>query len=206
MNHHPLEFAAGRSKWVAGIGIGVAVGHLGGAPARWVTRAYGAALAGERNLAPCALARITELPNLAAGHVAHIGARNSMNPKDWIDLAKERGIRFNPMFELLKNGVYETAQTAIDRVWKGTDAQYISFNFNVMDASAAPGVTSTEPGGLESREMMRIAEMIGKIELESRLGDSVAKLDLPIALWRCTFSDKSRFASDAFRSRSSQRS
>jgi arginase family enzyme len=38
----------------------------------------------------------------------------------------------------------------------------VSFNFNVMDASAAPGVTSTEPGGLESREMMRIAEMIGK--------------------------------------------
>ena len=43
-----------------------------------------------------------------------------------------------------------------------TDAQYVSFNFNVMDASAAPGVTATEPGGLESREMMRIAEMIGQ--------------------------------------------
>jgi agmatinase len=118
--------------------------------------------AGEKNLAPCALARITELPNLAATNVSHIGARNSMNPKDWIDLAKDRNIRFIPMREMLKEGVYETAQGAIDRVWKNTDAQYVSFNFNVMDASAAPGVTSTEPGGLESREMMRIAEMIGK--------------------------------------------
>jgi agmatinase len=118
--------------------------------------------AGERFLAPCALARITELPNLAAKNVAHIGARNAMNPKDWIDLAKERKIEFNPMFELLKKGIYETAQAAIDRVWQGTDAQYVSFNFNVMDASDAPGVTSTEPGGIESREIMRIAEMIGK--------------------------------------------
>jgi len=118
--------------------------------------------AGEKNLAPCALARITELPNLDARNVAHIGARNAMNPKDWTDLAKERGIRFNPMFELLARGVYETAEGAIDRVWQGTDAQYVSFNFNVMDASAAPGVTSTEPGGLESREMMRITEMIGR--------------------------------------------
>ncbi len=118
--------------------------------------------AGERNLAPCALARITELPNLAPGNVAHIGARNAMNPKDWIDLAKERGIRFNSMFELLDKGIYPTVEAAIDRVWDGTDAQYLSFNFNVMDASAAPGVTSTEPGGFESREMMRIAEMIAK--------------------------------------------
>jgi agmatinase len=118
--------------------------------------------AGERNLAPCALARITELPNLAAENVGHIGARNAMNPKDWVDLAKERGIRFNPMFELLKQGVYPTAAATIERVWKGTDAQYVSFNFNVMDASAAPGVTSTEPGGLESREMMGIAELIAK--------------------------------------------
>jgi agmatinase len=118
--------------------------------------------AGEKNLAPCALARITELPNLDAKNVAHIGARNAMNAKDWIDLARERGIRFNSMFELLKRGVYEAAGEAIDRVWQGTDAQYLSFNFNVMDASDAPGVTSTEPGGLESREMMHIAEMIGK--------------------------------------------
>jgi agmatinase len=118
--------------------------------------------AGERNLAPCALARITELANLAPEHVAHIGARNSMNPKDWIDLAKERGIRFDAMMELLDKGIFPVVQAALDRVWAGTDAQYVSFNFNVMDASAAPGVTSTEPGGFESREMMRIAEMIAR--------------------------------------------
>ena len=47
-------------------------------------------------------------------------------------------------------------------VWSGTDAQYLGFNFNVMDSSTAPGVTSTEPGGLESREMMRIVDMIAK--------------------------------------------
>ena len=50
--------------------------------------------AGEKLLSTCALARITELPNLASANVAHIGARNSMNPKDWIDLAKARGIPY----------------------------------------------------------------------------------------------------------------
>ena len=117
--------------------------------------------AGERNLSTCALSRITELPNLASDNVSHVGARNSLNPKDWIDLARERGIRFHPMFELLERGVDDVAAEAIGRAWDGTDAQYLSFNFNVMDASMAPGVTAAEPGGIESREMMRIAGLLG---------------------------------------------
>jgi agmatinase len=118
--------------------------------------------AGERYLSTCAFARITELPNLAAENVAHIGARNSMNPKDYIDLANSRGVRFYPMFEVYERGIDAVVKEAVSKVWDGTDAQYLSFNFNVMDASAAPGVTSTEPGGLESREMVRVAEIIGE--------------------------------------------
>ena len=117
--------------------------------------------AGESNLSTCALSRITELPNLASDNVSHVGARNSLNPKDWIDLARERGIRFFPMFELLERGVDDVAAEAIGRAWDGADAQYVSFNFNVMDASMAPGVTAAEPGGIESREMMRIAGLLG---------------------------------------------
>jgi len=118
--------------------------------------------AGEKYLSTCALARISELPNLSASNIGHIGARNSMNPKDYIDLARERNIRFHSMFEFLKRGADEVVNEALEQVWGGTDAQYVSFNFNVMDASAAPGVTATEPGGIESREIMRIAEMIAK--------------------------------------------
>jgi agmatinase len=118
--------------------------------------------AGERNVSTCALARITELPNVKPEHVAHLGARNSLNPKDWIDLARERALRFYPMLEMLDRGVTTVAQEAIRRVWDGTDAQYLGFNFNVMDASAAPGVTAAEPGGLEAREMIRIADLIGR--------------------------------------------
>lgn len=118
--------------------------------------------AGERNVSTCALARISELPNLAGENIAHVGARNSLNPKDWIDLAKQRDIRFFPMFELFERGVDTAAEEAIGRAWDGTDAQYLSFNFNVMDASMAPGVTASEPGGLESREMMRIAGALGE--------------------------------------------
>lgn len=118
--------------------------------------------AGEKNLTPCVLARVSELPNLAAANVAHLGARNALNPKDHVDLAKKRGIRFYSMFEMMERGVDAAVAEAADRVWNGTDARYLSLNFNVMDASAAPGVTAAEPGGLESREIMRVAEALGR--------------------------------------------
>ena len=118
--------------------------------------------AGETDVSTCALARISELPNLAPANIAHLGARNSLNPKDWIDLARDRGVRFHPMFEVLERGVDTVVEEAASAAWDGTDARYLSFNFNVMDASVAPGVTATEPGGLESREMMRIANALGR--------------------------------------------
>lgn len=116
--------------------------------------------AGEANVSTCALARITELQNLNAANVAHIGARNSFNPKDHLDLVKQRGIQFHPMFEVLERGIDDVMDEAVANVWDGTDGQYLSFNFNVMDSSAAPGVTATESGGLESREIMRVAAKI----------------------------------------------
>ncbi len=118
--------------------------------------------AGEKNTSASSLARVTELPNVASENVAHVGVRNSMNPKDWIDLANERGIKYFSMNEVLSRGVNEVTREAAKRVWEGTDSQYLSIDMNVMDASAAPGVTSPEPGGLEAREIMMINEILGE--------------------------------------------
>ncbi len=117
--------------------------------------------AGEKMASACTLARVSELPNVDAANIAHIGARNSMNPRDHVELAKSRGIRFHSMDEVVERGVETVVNEAADQVWSGTAAQYLSFNMNIMDASAAPGVTAPEPGGFESREMMQTASLLG---------------------------------------------
>lgn len=117
--------------------------------------------AGERSTSASALARVTELANVSSDHVAHFGMRNSMNPKDWCDLARERDVRIYTMNEILDRGVDTVIEEAASRVWEGTDAQFVSVDMNVLDSSSAPGVTSPEPGGLEAREMMCIANHLG---------------------------------------------
>ena len=116
--------------------------------------------AGETHLSTNAMARITELGNLDMANCAHIGARNSSNLKDHVDLSRQRNLRFYPMYEVLDRGIDDVMDEAVSRVWDGTDAQYLSLNLNILDSSAAPGVTATETGGLESRELMRVAKTI----------------------------------------------
>ena len=108
------------------------------------------------------MARITELPNVDSDNVAHIGARNSMNPKDHVELAESRGIRYYSMREALDRGIAPVVGEAAEKLWDNTAGQYLSINMNVMDASAAPGVTAPEPGGLESREVMQLATLLGE--------------------------------------------
>ena len=48
-----------------------------------------------------------------------------MNPKDYIDLAKARDIRFYPMFEIYERGIDAVTREAVGKVWGGTDAQYL---------------------------------------------------------------------------------
>ena len=118
--------------------------------------------AGEKMTSPCSMARITELPNVHPENVAHVGARNSMNPRDHVELAESRGIRFFSMREVIDRGIAPVVDEAADRLWNDTAGQYLSINMNVMDASAAPGVTAPEPGGLESREVMQLATLLGE--------------------------------------------
>jgi len=125
---------------------------------------------GERNTNASVMARVSELPNVTPKSLAHIGARNFMNPKDWWDLGAARGIGIHPMSALLQRGVGPAVGDAIETVCANSDAQYVSVNANILDASAAPGVTFPEPGGLESREMMVVADLLGA-------RDSIAMID-----------------------------
>ena len=85
-----------------------------------------------------------------------------MNPKDYIDLAKARGIRFYPMFEIYERGIDAvTARGGGEGL--GRHRRAISLlQLQRHGRLRGAGVTATEPGGLESREMVRVADIIGE--------------------------------------------
>jgi agmatinase len=121
----------------------------------------GVDIGGERHTNCSGLVRASELPNLDPRNMAVIGVRGTINVPAWWDAVRERGIPVYPMHELRRGDVERAVAEALDRVWDGVDAVYVTFDTDSIDSSAAPGTTGPEPGGFTSHEIIRIGQMIG---------------------------------------------
>jgi agmatinase len=117
---------------------------------------------GEKETNASGVARASELPNVRPENVAIVGVRGSLNPREWLQLIRERGINMYPMREVKERGIEPVLKDALDRVWDGTDGVYVTWDTDSVDASHAPGTTEPEPGGLTSHEILAAGRIIGE--------------------------------------------
>ena len=117
---------------------------------------------GEKETNCSGVARASELPNVRPENVAIVGVRGSLNPREWLELIRERGINMYPMREVKERGIEPVLKDALDRVWDGTDGVYVTWDTDSCDASCAPGTTEPEPGGFLSREILEAARIVGE--------------------------------------------
>jgi agmatinase len=105
--------------------------------------------------------RALDLPNCSAKNIAHMGSRNGLNPKDWVDFYTDHAVRLLPMWEVVERGVEACTREIFDRAWDGTDAVYVSWDTDSLDASCMPGTTAPECFGIKAREALQIARIAG---------------------------------------------
>jgi agmatinase len=117
---------------------------------------------GEKETNCSGVARASELPNVSPENVAIVGVRGTLNPREWLDLIRERGINCYPMSEVKERGMEHVINDALDRVWDGVDGVYVTIDSDSIDAAFAPGTTEPEPGGFSSWEILDAARIIGK--------------------------------------------
>jgi len=116
---------------------------------------------GEQNSNWSEVCRLAELPNIDPKNMVLIGIRGALNTRRQTDYLKERGIRVIGMQEVIRRGIEDTMTEALSIAGGGTDALYVSFDTDGVDAAYAPGTSGPEPGGLTSREILTAARMIG---------------------------------------------
>lgn len=107
-------------------------------------------------------ARAFELPNCSGRNIAHMGSRNGLNPKDWVDFYVDNGIRVLPMREVVERGIEACTREIFDIAWRGTDAVYVSWDTDSLDASCMPGTTAPESFGIKAREAIQLARVAGQ--------------------------------------------
>jgi agmatinase len=118
-------------------------------------------LAGSKDTMASPITRVVEVPGVNPENVVVYGARGLGNPPALVKKARQLGVRVIPMHEIIDRGVDATIADALDTIWSSTDIVYVSLDNDALDPSIAPGTTAPEPGGLTSREILRIAVAVG---------------------------------------------
>ncbi|MGC5076615.1 agmatinase family protein [Agrococcus sp. DT81.2] len=118
--------------------------------------------AGETLTSGCPTMRAAEIENVDPSNVVVFGIHGWLNPKDQVDAATEKGIRWYGMTEIEELGVQRAIDQAIERALDGVDGLYVSVDLDAVDASAMPGTGTPEPGGFLPREIFAIARALGR--------------------------------------------
>jgi agmatinase len=103
-----------------------------------------------------------KLPNCNAENMAHMGSRNGLNPKDWMDFWIDNDIPILPMSEVVERGIEPCTRFIFERAWNGTDALYCSWDTDSLDASCMPGTSCPECFGIKAREAIQLARIAGE--------------------------------------------
>ncbi|GAA0463265.1 formimidoylglutamase [Halococcus dombrowskii] len=85
---------------------------------------------------------------------ACVGARHFETSTAYAEYVDEQGGEIVTS-EAVGNDVESAAERALDAM-AGVDTVYVSVDLDVLDATAAPGVSAPTPGGLTTRELFRL--------------------------------------------------
>ena len=116
---------------------------------------------GELNSNWSEVCRLAELGNIDPRNMVLIGIRGALNTRRQTEYLRDRGIRTIGMREVIGRGIEDVMSEALSMASNGTNALYVSFDTDGVDAAYAPGTSGPEPGGLTSREILSAARMIG---------------------------------------------
>jgi agmatinase len=117
---------------------------------------------GERMTMASPVARVVDQPNVDPRNVVVYGARGLANSFEEIENARRLGVRSVSMAEIAHRGLHPTLDEALDAVWDGVETVYVSFDNDAADAGVAPGTTAPEPFGFSARELLQIAQAVGR--------------------------------------------
>ncbi len=91
-----------------------------------------------------------------------IGANGWLNPRSELDYALEKGITIISMDDVERMGVEAAARKAAEIASHHSDGLYLTIDIDALDAAFAPGCGVPTPGGLTSREMIRIVQEVSR--------------------------------------------
>lgn len=104
----------------------------------------------------------TDIPNVPAKNLVQIGIGGWQAPRPGVKVGRERGTTIMTVTDVVDMGIEAAAERALDVAWDGTDAVWLSFDVDCLDAAFVPGTGWPEPGGFLPREVLKFIQLIAE--------------------------------------------
>lgn len=104
--------------------------------------------------------RLIEAGHVAGRNFVQVGLRGYWPPPDVMAWMRDQGMRSHTIYEIEERGFDVVLREAIEQALDSCDSLYLSVDIDVLDPAFAPGTGTPEPGGLESRELLRAVRKI----------------------------------------------
>ncbi|BDI30607.1 agmatinase [Capsulimonas corticalis] len=104
----------------------------------------------------------TNIENAPPKNLVQFGIGGWQVPRAGVKVARERGTTIMTMTDIMDMGLDKALDIAIEVASEGTEAVYLSFDIDSIDAGFVPGTGWPEPGGFTPREALRIVQRVAR--------------------------------------------
>ena len=104
----------------------------------------------------------TNISNAPPKNLVQFGIGGWQVPRDGVKVCRERGTTIMTMTDIMQMGLDKALDIAIAQASDGTEAVYLSFDIDSVDAGFVPGTGWPEPGGFLPREALHIVQRVAR--------------------------------------------
>lgn len=104
----------------------------------------------------------TNIPNAPPKNLVQFGIGGWQVPRAGVAVSRERGTTIMTITDIMEMGLDKALDIAMEVATDGTEAVYLSFDIDSVDAGFVPGTGWPEPGGLLPREALHIVQRVAR--------------------------------------------
>ncbi len=104
----------------------------------------------------------TDLPNVPARNLVQLGIGGWQAPRPGVKVSRERETTIMTVTDCVEMGAEAAAERALEVAWDGTQAVWLSFDVDCLDAGFVPGTGWPEPGGFLPREALDLVRRVSE--------------------------------------------
>lgn len=108
----------------------------------------------------------TNIANAPATNLVQIGIGGWTGSRPGMKVARERKATVITIEDIEHFGIERIIEYALEIVWKGARAVWLSFDIDSVDPAFAPGTGTPEPGGLLPREVLKMVRLAAREGLQ----------------------------------------